>query len=74
MHGLGVPQSDVMSPSSPSQPGGGYLDKGIGMMTSAANVGINTVGSIIGTGSGGLGPNSAIRVKLYVCALGSDAD
>jgi hypothetical protein len=43
---------------------GGYLDMGLGMMASAANVGINTVGSMIGGPGGGLGAHSGLKLRL----------
>lgn len=43
---------------------GGYLDMGLGMMASAANVGINTVGSMIGGPGGGLGVHSGMKLRL----------
>lgn len=43
---------------------GGYLDMGLGMMASAANVGITTVGSMIGGPGGGLGAHSGMKLRL----------
>lgn len=43
---------------------GGYLDMGLGMMASAANAGINTVGSMIGGPGGGLGAHSGMKLRL----------
>lgn len=43
---------------------GGYLDMGIGMVTSAASAGLTTVNSMIGTGTGGLGNHSGMKLRL----------
>ncbi|ORX41097.1 guanine nucleotide exchange factor in Golgi transport N-terminal-domain-containing protein [Kockovaella imperatae] len=64
MHGLGIPHSEAMSTGAGTGSSGGYLDMGIGMVASAASAGITTVGSMMGTGSSGLGPQSAMKLKL----------
>ena len=56
MHGVGVPTGDGHS--------AGYLDMGIGMVTSAASAGMSTVNSMIRSSGGGLGPQSALKLKL----------
>ena len=60
MHGLGVPTGEGTGPNA------GYLDIGFGMVASAANVGVNTVSSMMGSQGGGLGPQSGLKLKLYV--------
>jgi hypothetical protein len=56
MRGLGVPSGDG--------PNAGYLDIGFGMVASAANVGVSTVSSMMGSQEGGLGPQSSLKLKL----------
>ncbi|RXK40656.1 hypothetical protein M231_02113 [Tremella mesenterica] len=58
MQGLGVPAVEGHH----SNPG--YLDMGIGMVASAASVGVSTVSSMIGAQGAGLGPQSAMKLKL----------
>jgi hypothetical protein len=58
MHGLGVPTGEGPGPNA------GYLDIGFGMVASAANVGVNTVSSMMGSQGGGLGPQSGLKLKL----------
>lgn len=58
MHGLGVPTGDVAGSSS------GYLDIGFGMVATAANVGVSTVSSMMGSQGGGLGTQSGLKLKL----------
>lgn len=60
MHGLGVPSGDGNGPNS------GYLDIGFGMVASAANAGVSTVSSMMGSQGGGLGPHSSLKLKLWV--------
>lgn len=62
MRGLGLPSGagDAAGPSS------GYLDIGFGMVATAANVGVSTVSSMMGTQGGGLGTHSGLKLKLYV--------
>lgn len=66
MNGIGVSVADPNAH-------GGYLDMGIGMMASAASAGITTVGTMMGTGAGGLGAHSGMKLRLSVSllALGS---
>ncbi|GMK54425.1 hypothetical protein CspeluHIS016_0110110 [Cutaneotrichosporon spelunceum] len=58
MHGLGVPagSTDHVNAS--------YLDMGIGMVASAASVGVSAVGSLVASGNGGLGSHSAMKQRL----------
>jgi hypothetical protein len=63
MHGLGVPTGEGTGPNA------GYLDIGFGMVASAANVGVNTVSSMMGSQGGGLGPQSGLKLKLWVTIL-----
>lgn len=58
MHGLGVPTGDGTGPNS------GYLDIGFGMVATAANVGVSTVSSMMGSQSGGLSAQSGLKLKL----------
>lgn len=58
MNGLGVSVGEGANGH------GGYLDMGIGMVTSAASVGITTVNSMIGSGNGGLGAHSGMKLRL----------
>jgi hypothetical protein len=60
MHGLGVPSGEAAGSNA------GYLDIGFGMVASAANVGVNTVSSMMGSQGGGLGVQSGLKLKLYV--------
>lgn len=60
MHGLGVPHT-VMN----QHANAGYLDMGIGMMASAASVGVSAVGAMVGSGQGGgLGQHSTMKQRL----------
>ncbi len=56
MHGLGIPSTEGTSGNA------GYLDMGIGMVASAASAGM----SIMGATGGGLGPQSGMKLRLYV--------
>lgn len=56
MHGLGLPHD---APN-----GSGYFDIGMGMVSAAASAGVNTVSSIMGGNSGGLGASSMMRQRL----------
>ncbi|BEJ02954.1 hypothetical protein CcaverHIS641_0101290 [Cutaneotrichosporon cavernicola] len=58
MHGLGVPASSA------DHVNASYFDMGIGMVASAASVGVSAVGSLVASGSGGLGPHSAMKQRL----------
>ncbi|WWC92223.1 uncharacterized protein L201_007177 [Kwoniella dendrophila CBS 6074] len=62
MHGLGVPHNDPTSPS--TNPHASYLDLGIGMVSSAASVGVNTMNAMMGGQGGGLGPASGVKLRL----------
>ncbi|ADV19956.1 hypothetical protein I305_00461 [Cryptococcus gattii E566] len=63
MHGLGVPATDLSS-SNPNLHAAGYLDMGLGMVASAASVGVSTVNAMMGAGGGGLGSHSAMKLRL----------
>ncbi|OXM81823.1 hypothetical protein C364_00796 [Cryptococcus neoformans Bt63] len=63
MHGLGIPATDPSS-SNTSLNAAGYLDMGLGMVASAASVGVSTVNAMMGAGGGGLGPHSAMKLRL----------
>jgi hypothetical protein len=58
MHGVGVPSTDVPSKDA------GYFDMGLGMVASAASVGVSTVSSMMGTMGGGLGSHSGLKLRL----------
>lgn len=58
MYGLDVPQSAVGAGNS------GYLDMGIGMVASAASVGVSAMGAMVGSGTGGLGQHSTMKQRL----------
>jgi hypothetical protein len=58
MHGLGVPASSTEHVNA------SYFDMGIGMVASAASVGVSAVGQLVASGSGGLGPHSAMKQRL----------
>lgn len=58
MHGLGVLNGDGAGSHA------GYLDIGFGMVATAANVGVSTVSSMMGSQGGGLGPQSSLKLKL----------
>ncbi|WWD20641.1 hypothetical protein CI109_105117 [Kwoniella shandongensis] len=62
MHGLGIPNTDPTSPGATSH--AGYLDMGLGMVASAASVGVSTMNAMIGSAGGGLGPQSSMKQKL----------
>lgn len=57
MHGLGVPASSTENVHA------GYFDMGIGMVASAASVGVSAVSAALGSG-GGLGPHSYMKQRL----------
>lgn len=59
MEGIGVPHS-----SEANNGQGSLMDMSIGMMASAASVGVSTVSSMMGQTGGGLGPQSAPKLKL----------
>lgn len=63
MHGLGIPATDPSS-SNTSLNAAGYLDMGLGMVASAASVGVSTVNAMMGASGGGLGPHSAMKLRL----------
>jgi hypothetical protein len=42
----------------------GYFDMGLGMVASAASVGVSTVSSMMGTMGGGLGSHSGLKLRL----------
>ncbi|KAK8850458.1 hypothetical protein IAR55_004376 [Kwoniella newhampshirensis] len=62
MHGLGIPHTDPTSPGVSSH--AGYLDMGLGMVASAASVGVSTMSAMMGAAGGGLGPQSSMKQKL----------
>ncbi|WWC72496.1 uncharacterized protein I206_106458 [Kwoniella pini CBS 10737] len=62
MHGLGVPHMDPTSPS--INPHASYLDLGIGIVSSAASVGVNTVNAMMGGQGGGLSNASGVKLRL----------
>ncbi|WWC65124.1 uncharacterized protein I303_107738 [Kwoniella dejecticola CBS 10117] len=62
MHGLGVPHMDPTSPS--TNPHASYLDLGIGMVSSAASAGVNTVNAMMGGQGGGLSSASGVKLRL----------
>ncbi|ORY29654.1 guanine nucleotide exchange factor in Golgi transport N-terminal-domain-containing protein [Naematelia encephala] len=61
MHGLGLPHNSTDGLLGKDA---GYLDMGIEMMTSAANVGVATVSSMIGSSGAGLGVHSGLKLRL----------
>lgn len=58
MHGTGVPSGDGSAAS------GTYLDMGLGMVSSAASAGLNSVNSMMGSSGGGLGTHSSMKLRL----------
>ncbi|WVF67919.1 hypothetical protein IAT40_002681 [Kwoniella sp. CBS 6097] len=62
MHGIGVPHADPTSPN--ANPHASYLDLGIGMVSSAASVGVSTVNAMMGAVGVGLGPQSMVKLRL----------
>ncbi|WRT70613.1 uncharacterized protein IL334_007611 [Kwoniella shivajii] len=62
MHGLGIPHTDPTSPG--TNPHASYLDLGIGMVSSAASVGVNTVNAMMGGQGGGLSSASGVKLRL----------
>ncbi|OCF31812.1 hypothetical protein I316_06619 [Kwoniella heveanensis BCC8398] len=62
MHGIGVPHTDPTSPG--ANPHASYLDLGLGMVSSAASVGVSTVNAMMGAGGGGLGAQSMVKLRL----------
>ncbi|WVQ95482.1 hypothetical protein IAU59_002579 [Kwoniella sp. CBS 9459] len=62
MHGIGVPHTDPTSPG--ANPHASYLDLGLGMVSSAASVGVSTVNAMMGAAGGGLGPQSMVKLRL----------
>lgn len=64
MHGLGVPSNESQLHGLNMTGAGGYLDKGMSLVTTAASAGITTVSSMMHTVGGGLGPHSSLKLKL----------
>ncbi|WVW80931.1 hypothetical protein I302_102922 [Kwoniella bestiolae CBS 10118] len=62
MHGLGVPHTDPTSPG--TNPHASYLDLGIGMVSSAATAGVNTMNAMMGGQGGGLSSASGVKLRL----------
>lgn len=58
MEGLGVPHAEAGNGQ------GSLMDMSIGMMASAASVGVSTVSSMMGQTGAGLGSQSAPKLKL----------
>ncbi|CAK9786560.1 hypothetical protein CC85DRAFT_283171 [Cutaneotrichosporon oleaginosum] len=58
MHGHGIPASSTDNINA------SYFDMGLGMMASAASVGVSAVGNLVASGGGGLGPHSAMKQRL----------
>lgn len=58
MHGLGVPASSTDNVNA------GYFDMGIGMVASAASVGVSAMSAMVASSGGGLGPHSAVKQRL----------
>lgn len=56
MHGIGIPSTDVVNGHA------GYLDRGIGIVASAASAGM----TMMGGAGGGLGSQSGMKLGLYV--------
>ncbi|OCF58554.1 hypothetical protein L486_04587 [Kwoniella mangroviensis CBS 10435] len=62
MHGLGVLHTDPTSPG--TNPHASYLDLGIGMVSSAATAGVNTMNAMMGGQGGGLSAASGVKLRL----------
>ncbi|WWC98642.1 hypothetical protein V866_005535 [Kwoniella sp. B9012] len=62
MHGIGVPHTDPTSPG--TNPHASYLDLGIGMVSSAATAGVNTMNAMMGGQAGGLSAASGVKLRL----------
>lgn len=58
MHGLGVPASSTDNVNA------GYFDMGMGMVASAASVGVSAMSAMVASSGGGLGPHSAVKQRL----------
>lgn len=65
MHGLGVPASSTDGlHHTGNHATGGYLDMGLGMVASAASVGVSTMSAMMVSETSGLGPISGMKLQL----------